>query len=34
MEEINLKYKEQYDFFYLPIDFTVKFYCDKTLKFS
>lgn len=25
MEEINLKYKEQYDFFYLPIDFTVNF---------
>ena len=25
MEEINLKYKEQYDFFYLPIDFTVIF---------
>ena len=36
MEEINLKYKEQYDFFYLPIDFTVRQnfidYCFENLK--
>jgi len=25
MKEINLKFRDKYDFFYLPIDFTVSF---------
>ena len=28
MKEINLKFRDKYDFFYLPIDFTV-FYFKK-----
>lgn len=28
MKQINMKFKEKYDFFYLPIDFTVSFISD------